>query len=123
MAEKNKYTLLEHLKKLALRERLDYITLITEALAGELSPGITVTLPANSWNDKTQKVSDDRFLADIHHWYIVGGDADCLGPFLDAGIMAKNVTTAGEMTFTCATVPEEDLTVNIIRLEVETENE
>lgn len=123
MAEQEKYILLKHLKKLALKERADYIALIAQALGEDILPGVTVTLPVNGWTEKTQRVLNESFLADGHYWYLVCADADCLWPYLDAGIMAKNVTVTGEMSFSCANVPEEDLTVNIIRLEVNNKNE
>ena len=36
----------------------------------------------------------------------------------DTGIRADNITTNGEATFHCEITPENDLTVNILRLEV-----
>ena len=39
----------------------------------------------------------------------------------DTGIKADNVTKDGEITFRCEVTPDVDLTVNILRLEVDTE--
>lgn len=130
MAGKNKYILLEQLKKLALSEKSDYVariqelaTLVSEAIESELIPGITVTLPATNWNGNSQTVNNDQFLADGNYWYIVCGDADCWLAYGEAGIYAKNITVSGELQFSCTTAPKEDLTVNIIRMEVITSDE
>jgi len=125
MAE-NKTTL-NQLKKLAVRARADAVGRIAELaelVAAGLEDvqhiGITVTLPAANWNGRTQVVSDQSLLADSNYWYVVCGDADCLMECNEAGVKADNVTSNGQMTFRCEVTPESDLTVNIIRLEVNT---
>ena len=121
---------MEQLKKLALSEKADYVgriqelaELVAEAIESELIPGITVTLPADGWEGNTQTVSHKDFLADDGYWYLVCGDADCWVAYTEAGVFAKNITVSGELSFSCATAPKEDLTVNILRLEVITSNE
>ena len=56
------------------------------------------------------------FLADSDYWYFVCPNDACR----DYGILAENIETDGEMTFQCQTVPESDITIYILRLEVET---
>lgn len=123
MAEQKKYILLEHLKKLALKERADYADLIAATLAEDIPPIITVILSSTGWVEKNQKVHDEMLLADGHYRYLVCANANCLYFYLDAGIAAKDVTVTGEMDFSCTNVPKEDLTVDIVRLEVKTEHE
>lgn len=70
----------------------------------------TVTLPAASWANGQQMVTDARLLADDKYVYIV----DCAG----AAIRADDVTAAGKMTFHADIVPTGAVTVEVIRMEV-----
>jgi len=109
MAEK--LTTIDQLKKLALRTKADSaarVSELAEMIAAGLEDaqiGFTVTLPAANWSGRAQTVQHESFLADSNYWYLVCGDAD-------------NITTNGEATFHCEITPENDLTVNILRLEV-----
>ena len=67
-----------------------------------------------------QKAEHRLFLADSDYWYFVCPDADCLSDYDDAGVKADNVIQNGEIIFRCEMIPTTDLTVNILRLEVET---
>lgn len=126
MAE-NKTITLGQLRKLALRGKANSDALIAElaelvaaGLEDAQHLGITVTLPCANWNGRAQVVSDPSLLANSSYWYVVCGDADCYMECCDAGVRADNVTVDGQMTFRCEVPPEIDLTVNIIRLEVDT---
>ena len=126
MAEK--ITTLDQLKRLAIRGKADsaaqisqLATLVVAALEDAQHTGITVTLPAANWSGRAQTVKDESFLADRHYWYFVCGDADCFMDCCETGIKAGNVTKNGEMTFRCEVTPDVDLTVNVLRLEVETD--
>lgn len=129
MAEK--HTTLTQLEKLALRGRADSLLrsketldLVIEGLKeAQQHDGITVTLPAANWSGRAQTVKDEFFVANSKYRYIVGGDADCYTTYSETGVRAENVTVDGEITFRCEVAPDEDLTVNIIRLEVRTEEE
>ena len=111
MAEK-KISTAEQLKMLALRAKADSAARIA-ALAALVADGyghlITVTL------------KNEALLANSGYCYFVCGDADCYMDCSDTGIKADNVVTDGEVMFRCEVTPDIDLTVNILRLEVETE--
>lgn len=79
----------------------------------------TFTLPVSGWEVKSQTLSDEFFAAQEKYHYLVCSDADCQLVYSDNGLMALNITTDGQIVFQCEHVPEVDLTINIIRLEVE----
>lgn len=125
MAEKT--TTLAQMQRLANKIKMDSTARIAEisalvaaGLEDVQHDGITITLPAANWNNRTQTVTSSFFLADQNDWYFVCGDADCFMECSDTGIRADNITVNGQATFRCEITPEMDLTVNILRLEVET---
>ena len=129
MAEK-KVTTLGQLQALAEKGRLDTLNridklleIITPLLESAQHTGITVTLPAENWNGRAQTVQDKSFLADEKYWYIVCADADCFMAASETGVKADNITVDGQATFRCEVTPVEDLTIYILRLEVEQSNE
>lgn len=126
MAENKKLSTLDQLKMLAERAKVDsasrvreLATLVAQGLEDVEHIGITITLPAASWKDGAQTVIHDFFLADSNYWYIICGDADCLTEYSKNGVNAANITVGGQMTFHCENTPVNDLTVNVLRLEVE----
>lgn len=123
MAE-NKMTTVEQLKMLALRAKNDSAARIA-ALAALVADGygylIPVTLPAANWSGRAQKIQHEAFVANSGYCYFVCGDADCYTDCCDTGIKADNVTVDGEITIRCEVLPDIDLTVNILRLEVQTD--
>ena len=115
MAEK-KLTTVEQLKMLAFRNKADSaarIAELSELIAvglEEVSPiGISIILPAANWSSGVQTVSHPDFLADSRYWYLVCGK----------DVSADDITADGKIVFRCEAAPETDLTVHIIRLEVE----
>lgn len=117
---------LEQVKKLLQGSKVDSAARIAElaeliSQAGEewVHFGITVELPASGWTDRVQTVKDESFLAKGTCWYFVCGDADNFAAWSEACVTADNITKNGEMTFHCLATPTVDLTVNILRLEVE----
>lgn len=131
MAEQQrKLTTLEQLKSLAESGVLDTLKRI-DALQDILIPllqsaqhiGITVTLPAEDWSGRAQTVEDESLLASDKYWYIVCADADCFMAASETGVKAGNITTSGQITFQCEITPMEDLTIYILRLEVDQGNE
>ena len=72
----------------------------------------TVSLPASGWVNNAQTVRHAALLADDKYELLV----NCAGEY----IYADNVTVAGQMTFHADLAPTEDLTIEIIRLEVGT---
>lgn len=129
MAEK-KVTTLGQLQALAEKGKLDTLNridklleIITPLLESAQHTGITVTLPAENWSGRAQTVQDESLLADGNYWYIVCADADCFMAASETGVKADNITVDGQVTFHCEVTPVEDLTIHILRLEVEQSNE
>ena len=127
MAE-HKLPTLDQLKKLALAGKEDSAKQVAElaklVAAGleELQHiGISVTLPAADWSGGAQTAAHASLLADSNYVYLVGADAGTRKVYDSYGVSADNVTTNGQMTFRCDTTPTVDLSVFIIRLEVETD--
>ncbi len=116
MAEK--HTTLAQAKQIALRNKAEMLAMLLDALGG-VQVGMTITLPAASWEGRAQTIQNELLLADKNYWYITGPDADNFMEGSDAGIRADNVTVNGKMTFHCEITPETDIIINIIRLEVD----
>lgn len=129
MAEK-KITTMEQLRALAERGKQDTLVRINEVLETIIPllesaqhSGITITLPAESWSGRAQTVQDEFFLADGKYWYIVCADADCFMAASETGVKADNITVDGQITFRCEVTPTENLTISILRMEVEESHE
>lgn len=124
MADKNKMPTLEQLKMTALKAKEDAAARIA-TLAALVAAGygrlITVTLPAANWSGRAQKIEREELVANSGYCYFVCGDAENFMDCSDTGIKADNVTVDGEITFHCEVTPDKDLTVHILRLEVETD--
>ena len=84
---------------------------------GNKAVAFTVTLSASGWSEKTQMVSDERFLTNGYA-YSVAPDSGSFSAYGNAVIYADNVTTAGQIQFHCSETPAVDLTVNVLRIEV-----
>lgn len=80
-------------------------------------------IPAENWSGRAQTVKDNILLADEKYWYIVCADADCFMAVSETGVKADNITVNGQVTFHCEVTPTENLTIYILRLEVEQNNE
>ena len=87
---------------------------------GAAKPGnvFTVTLLASGWSSNSQTVSDERFLASGYA-YVTNPADDDFTKWGGAIVRGQDVTTNGQMTFTCEETPEENITVKIIRLEAD----
>lgn len=83
-----------------------------------ISREIIVTLSSDGWVEKSQTVSSDYFLSDGYS-YLVIASKDSESDYATCGIDPEDVTSNGSMTFTCVEVPDSEITVNIIRLEVQ----
>ena len=87
---------------------------------GDNSPmpvSFAVLLPKSGWNNKMQTVSDAKFLA-TGYVYTVRPDGSSFADSEMAGVHSDNVTEDGKMIFYCNTVPETDLTMNVLRMDV-----
>lgn len=123
---KGKIPTLEQIKTLLLGSKVDSAARIAElaemiAQSGEnwIHSGAIVTLPASGWVERVQTIQNEFFLAKGTCWYFVCGDADNFAAWSEACVTADNITQNGEMTFHCLATPTVDLTVLILRLEVE----
>ena len=87
---------------------------------GAAKPGnvFTVTLLASGWSSNSQTVSDERFLASGYA-YVTNPADDDFTKWGGAIVRGQDVTTNGQMTFTCEETPAENITVKIIRLEAD----
>lgn len=129
MAEK-KLTTMEQLRVLAERGKRDTLGRISELLDSIIPllesaqhSGTTVTLPAEGWSGRAQTVQDEFLLANSKYWYIVCADADCFMAASETGVKADNITVDGQITFRCEVTPTENLTISILRMEVEENHE
>ncbi len=86
--------------------------------AGDVSGVLfAVEIPADGWQDGAQAVEDSRFDAASRFAYVVSPDAGSYAAYTESGVHAVEVTS-GALVFSAAEVPEERVTVNILRLEV-----
>ena len=92
----------------------------TAAQVGAAKPGnvFTVALLTSGWSDNSQTVSDERFAVSGYAYITNPADAD-FAKWAAAMIRGQDVTTNGQMTFTCEETPAENITVKIIRLEAD----
>lgn len=93
-----------------------------ESWSGKSEKGETTTLvlSVDGWDEtmKTQTLTDPLLKASAAYRYLVGASTSELNAFSTAGIRADDITADKEITFHCEVVPETDLTVEIIRMEV-----
>ena len=85
---------------------------------GAAKPGnvFTVALLTSGWSDNSQTVSDERFAVSGYAYITNPADAD-FAKWAAAMIRGQDVTTNGQMTFTCEETPTENITVKILRVE------
>ena len=89
---------------------------------GDNSPmpvSFAVLLPKSGWNNKMQTVSNAKFLA-TGYVYTVRPDGSSFADSEMAGVHSDNVTEDGKMIFYCNTIPETDLTMNVLRMDATT---
>ncbi len=79
---------------------------------------ITVTLLASGWSNGTQTVNNAGLLAQGYS-YIHSPDGASYEMYAACMVRADDVETDGEVTFHCSDTPGENLTVSIMRIEVE----
>lgn len=79
---------------------------------------IDVTLSSSGWSNKQQTISNALFLASGYK-YIIGPTYASSDAYNSAKVKAKDVTTNGQITFTCETMPTAALTVQILRVRVQ----
>lgn len=96
--------------------------IINDRLSEKSSKGaaFSITLPAAGWVNGAQTIQDSRFLA-AGYAYTVSPAAESFAAYGQSLIYAGDVETDGAMVFRCGDTPGQDLTVNILRSEAETD--
>lgn len=91
----------------------------------EKADPISLVLSKDGWDDvqKTQTLKDPLLVASDAYRYLVGSATSDSTAYSNAGVKADDITTTGEITFHCEVIPEADLTVEIMRLEVKHEQQ
>lgn len=77
-----------------------------------------LVIPAAGWVNGEITISDQRLLALSTHKYFLSADNPSREEFLDCDVQPKDITTTGAITFTSNSPPANDLTVNVVRLEL-----
>lgn len=75
----------------------------------------TVTLSSSGWSHNVQTISDVRFVASGYA-YMVSPSTASASDAMEAIILGNNITTNGQMTFTCVNVPSNNITMNVVRM-------
>ena len=90
--------------------------------AGKGAP-VALVLSKDAWDEtqKTQTLNSPLLVASSAYRYLVGCATSDSTAYGNAGIKADDITTTGQITFHCEMPPEVDLTVEIVRLEVQHE--
>ena len=73
-----------------------------------------VTLTTSSWSSGSQSVSSVNFSASGYAYFVSPAESS-LVEYSECKIYADDVSTDGAMTFHCSAVPENALTVNVLR--------
>ena len=87
-------------------------------IMGSRATTTSVSLPASGWSGNTQTVSDANLLTGLYA-YVVTPAPGSHNEYASCMIRAADITTAGQITFTAEETPANDLTVSILRIEVE----
>lgn len=89
------------------------------AAKGAKGLAFSLSLPVSGWSNSAQTVSDARLVA-AGYVYVILGAAAGYQDYSECQVRAGDVTTDGQVTFTASTTPTADITVNVVRIEVET---
>ena len=86
---------------------------------GDPTPAVafTVTLTAGGWSGNSQTAANDLFLAEGYAYFTNPADGDYTA-WNEGMVRGQDVTTDGQMPFTCSETPSGNITVKIIRVEV-----
>lgn len=95
----------------ALDER---VTSLETAVEGSVT-SFTLTLTTAGWSNLTQVVSNSAIVAN-EYFYIVTPSPSSFENYGKAGIYALDVTTDGQITFACKTVPTVEITVSVMKV-------
>lgn len=84
---------------------------------------VSLTLLKSGWTEiegvgLRQTLSDEALVASKAYHYLVGSATDNATAYANAGVKAEDITKSGQITFRTEVIPEKDLAVDILRLEV-----
>lgn len=103
------------------RSNGEVVTSIAKKGVAYGSYNFQATLSANGWTtgqtDITQTIMNTKIIADGNSYaYIITPSGASFAEYVNCEIYADDITTNSMITFHAGTIPENDLTVNIIRL-------
>lgn len=75
-------------------------------------------IPASGWSNRRITIADDRLLALSTQKYFISAYEACRREYLSCEVRPNDITANGFITFTCETVPTNDLLVDVIRFEL-----
>lgn len=84
------------------------------------STSFSVSLLASGWVNNAQAITDSRFSPNGYA-YVISPDSESFAAYSEAMVRADDVTVDGEVTFRCSEAPEQSMTVNILKTEVDYE--
>lgn len=87
------------------------------ASKSEKGQSFTITLDSNDWLNGEQTISDVRFVTS-GYIYIITPTSTSFAEYGESQIVAQEVETTGEITFTCQSEPTNDLVVNVLKVQV-----
>lgn len=77
-----------------------------------------ISIPESGWSDKSISVTDTRLQSEDEYIYLLTPDSASSEKYFNCGVKANDVSESGSVTFVCDKIPDADLTVNAIRLEM-----
>jgi len=76
-----------------------------------------LTLLASGWTGSDQIIQNTNLIAsDTQYAYIITPASSSFSEYIDCEVYADDITTNQYITFHAGTVPENDLTVNVLRM-------
>lgn len=77
-----------------------------------------LVIPVDGWKDQTVTISDSRLLASATYKYFLSVYDASKVEFMECNVQPKDITSTGFLSFTCDVDPLQDITVNLIRIEL-----
>jgi len=89
------------------------------ALQNKASKSIsfTISLLSSGWTNLSQTIQDVRIVTNGYD-YIITPASSSYGEYASSMIYAEDISTDGEITFKCTEAPTNNITVNILKVEV-----
>lgn len=77
-----------------------------------------LVIPVDGWKDQTVTISDSRLLASATYKYFLSVYDASKVEFMECNVQPKDITSTGFLSFTCDVDPLQDITINLIRIEL-----